>query len=147
MSPDLVFTACSWGVLPAWGLLAFAPGWLGTQRLVHTVWIPCLLGLVYLLTFLTSPGLPEGGGFGSLTGVTILFTSPHAVLAGWVHYLVFDLFVGAWQVRDARRRGVPQLWMLPCLLFTLMLGPIGLLLYLALRFARLRVTTLAESAG
>ncbi len=146
MTPDLVFTVCSYGVIPAWLLLAFAPGWVGTQRIVHALWIPCLLGLVYLLTFLASPGpQPEGGGFGSLAGVMALFTSPYAVLVGWVHYLAFDLFVGAWEVRDAQRRGIPHLWVLPCLFFTLMLGPIGLLLYLTLRYARLRVTTLEEA--
>jgi len=145
MTPDAVFLVCNYGVLPAWLLLAVAPGWVGTQRVVHAIWIPSLLGLVYLTIFLTSPGLPEGGGFGSLAGVMILFTSPHGVLAGWVHYLVFDLFVGAWEVRDARRRGVPQLPLLPCLVFTLLLGPIGLLLYLALRWAHLRTTTLDEA--
>ncbi|MBW2316046.1 MAG: DUF4281 domain-containing protein [Deltaproteobacteria bacterium] len=146
MTPDLVFTVCNYGVIPAWLLLAFAPGWVGTQRIVHALWIPCLLGLVYLLTFLVNPGpQPEGGGFGSLAGVMALFTSPYAVLVGWVHYLAFDLFVGAWEVRDAQRRGIPHLWVLPCLFFTLMLGPIGLLLYLTLRYARLRVTTLEEA--
>ena len=45
------------------------------------------------------------------------------------------------------RRGIPHVWLLPCLFFTLMLGPIGLLLYLALRYARLRVTTLDESTA
>jgi hypothetical protein len=146
MSPDAVFLVCNYGVIPAWLLLAAAPGWVWTQRLVHALWIPGLLGLVYLFTLLTIPATPEGGGFGSLAGVVAAFTSPHAVLAGWVHYLVFDLFVGAWEVRDAQRRGLPHLWVLPCLFFTLMLGPIGLLLYLALRFARLRVTTLDEAA-
>jgi hypothetical protein len=144
VSPDLVFLVCNYGVLPAWLLLAAAPGWAWTQRLVHALWIPSLLGLVYLMTFLTSPDAPEGASFGTLPGVMAFFTSPHAALAGWVHYLVFDLFVGAWEVRDARRRGIPHLWVLPCLFFTLMLGPIGLLLYLALRYARLRVTTLDE---
>jgi len=146
MTPDFVFTVCSLGVMPAWLLLAVAPGWVWTQRLVHALWIPLLLGLVYLTTFLTSPPMPEGGDFGSLAGVMILFTSPHGVLAGWVHYLVFDLFVGAWEVRDARRRGIPHAFVLPCIFFTLMLGPIGLLLYLALRWARLRITTLEEAA-
>jgi len=145
VSPDLVFLVCNYGVLPAWLLLAAAPGWAWTQRVVHALWIPSLLGLVYLATFLTGPDLPEDGGFGTFAGVMTLFTSPHAVLAGWVHYLTFDLFVGAWEVRDARRRGVPHLWLLPCLFFTLMLGPIGLLLYLALRYALLRTTTLEEA--
>jgi hypothetical protein len=145
VTPDTVFLVCNYGVLPAWLLLAAAPGWVWTQRLVHAAWIPCLLGVVYLLTFITSPGSPEGASFGTLAGVMAFFTSPHAALAGWVHYLVFDLFVGAWEVRDARRRGISHAMLLPCLFFTLMLGPIGLLLYLVLRFVRTRELGLEES--
>jgi len=146
MTPDFVFTVCSLGVMPAWLLLAVAPGWVWTQRLVHALWIPLLLGLVYLTTFLTSPPMPEGGDFGSLAGVMILFTSPHGVLAGWVHYLVFDLFVGAWEVRDARRHHIPHLAVVPCLVLTLGLGPLGLLAYLGLRLALRREVSLDEGS-
>lgn len=141
---DTVFLLCNYGVLPAWLLLAVAPRWEWTQRLVHAVWIPLLLGVVYLLAFLTNPDTPPGGGFGTLSGVMALFTSPHVALAGWVHYLVFDLFVGAWEVRDAQRKGIAHAWLLPCLFFTLMLGPIGLLLYLVLRYALRRELSLRE---
>ncbi len=145
MSPDLAFSICNYGVLPAWLLLVFAPSWAGTQRIVHAGWIPLLLGIVYLSAFALNPDSPEGGGFGSLREVMALFTSPFAVLAGWVHYLVFDLFVGAWEVRDAQRRGVPHRFVVPCLVFTLMLGPIGLLLYLVLRYVKTRTLTLDEA--
>ena len=147
MTPEAVFLVCTWGAMPAWLLLAAAPGWVGTQRAVHAVWIPMLLGLVYLLTLLSSPTAPEGASFSTLEGVMIFFTSPHAALAGWVHYIVFDLFVGAWEVRDARRHGISHVLVLPCLFFTLMLGPVGLLLYLALRWARTRELGLEEAAA
>ena len=70
--------------------------------------------------------------------------SPALALVCWIHYLVFDLFVGAWIVRDAARRGVAHLAVVPCLLLTLMVGPAGLLLYLVLRLAFRRVATLEE---
>lgn len=152
MTPDLVFAICNYGVLPAWLLLAFAPGAALTQRLVHAVWIPLLLAIVYGFAFALNPDSPEGGGFGSLRGVMALFTSPYAVLAGWVHYLAFDLFVGAWEVRDAQRRGIPHLFVVPCLFFTLMLGPLGLALYLVVRGlvvrgVRTRALELEEAAA
>lgn len=146
MTPETVFTICNTGVLPAWLLLAFAPAWKWTRRLVHSGWIPLLLGIVYAGAFATNTTAPEGAGFGSLEGVMLLFTSPHAVLAGWVHYLVFDLFVGAWEVRDAARRGIPHWMVVPCLAVTLMLGPLGLLAYLGLRAARVREWSLLETA-
>jgi hypothetical protein len=94
----------------------------------------------------TSPESPAGGGFSSLSGVMTLFTSPHFALVGWVHYLAFDLFIGAWEVRDARRRLISHWFVVPCLVLTLMLGPVGLLAYLGLRFVLRREVSLDESA-
>lgn len=136
MTPETAFAIANTGILPAWLLLAFAPRWRVTGALVHGGWYIaayCLLYtgfLVYALGF-TPP--VEGASFNSLAGVMALFSSPLGVLIGWVHYLAFDLFVGAWEARDARRRGVPHWLLLPCLFFTLMFGPFGLLLYLAVR--------------
>jgi hypothetical protein len=79
-----------------------------------------------------------GGGFGSLSQVSQLFQNPYKLLAGWIHYLAFDLFVGSWEVRDAQRLGIHHLLVVPCLALTFLLGPIGLLLYLALRFTMKR---------
>ncbi len=144
MTADTLFALANNLVLPAWLLLVFAPGWKWTQQLVHAGWIPLLLGGAYAGLLLMGPGAPEGGGFSTLTGVMRLFGSPTAALAGWIHYLVFDLFVGAWEVRDARRREISHLWVVPCLLFTFLLGPLGLLLYLAVRTFQTGVTTLEE---
>ena len=47
------------------------------------------------------------GGFGSLADVATLFGKPELLLAGWIHYLAFDLFIGAWEVRDAQRNEHP----------------------------------------
>jgi hypothetical protein len=75
----------------------------------------------------------NAGGFSSLADVALLFQDPWALLAGWVHYLCFDLAVGTWEVRDAHRRGVPHGLLIPCLLFTFLFGPVGLLLYALVR--------------
>jgi len=71
MTPDSIFTICNNGVIPAWLLLAFAPTWSWTQRIVHQIWIPVLLGSVYLGVMVTSPESPAGGGFSSLSGVIL----------------------------------------------------------------------------
>ncbi len=94
--------------------------------------VPGALGVLYVWAIATSlPG--SEGGFGSLAEVKQLFTNDRALLAGWVHYLAFDLFVGCWEVSDAHERGIGHLWVVPCLLLTFMLGPAGLLAYLLLR--------------
>jgi hypothetical protein len=132
MDASTLFTICNTAVLPFWALLVVAPGWTWTQHLVHSALVPAVLGSVYLAAlFLASPA--EGGSMNSLEGVMALFTVPEAMLGGWVHYLVFDLFVGAWEVRDSQRLEISHWLVIPCLLLTLALGPAGLLLYCALR--------------
>jgi hypothetical protein len=140
-----MFSICSTLVMPFWLLLIVAPGWEWTQRLVHSVLIPGILGFVYVFIFATNSEMPEGASFNSLDGVMALFTSPSSVLAGWVHYLAFDLFVGAWEVRDSQRHGLPHLLVVPCVLLTLMLGPAGLLCYSILRGVMRKSTTLVEA--
>lgn len=119
-------------VVPGWLLLVFAPRWKWAARIIAGVIIPLSLGLVYLYLVVTHFG-ESGGGFGSLAEVSKLFQNPYNLLAGWVHYLAFDLFVGSWEVRDSQRLGIHHLLVVPCLALTFLLGPIGLLLYFALR--------------
>ena len=69
------------------------------------------------------------GGFSSLAGVAALFSEPWILLAGWTHYLAFDLLVGNWEMRDATKRGIPYMLVLPCLVLTFLFGPAGWLLY------------------
>ena len=105
---------------------------------VTSVVVPALLAIVYVGIVVTTFGRGPGG-FSTLADVSLLFSSPWALLAGWIHYLAFDLFVGSWEVRDARDRGVPHLLVVPCLVLTFLLGPSGWLLYMVLRAAYLRV--------
>lgn len=146
MDPETLFSFFNNGVLPAWILLAVAPDWRWTQRIVHAFWIPLLLGCAYLLAILNGIGQgPEGANFFSLEGVMLLFHNPWSALAGWVHFLAFDLFVGAWEVRDARRHQIAHGWVIVCLGFTLMTGPFGLALYAVLRIMTTNGFSLTES--
>ena len=134
MSPEQLFSVCTMLVVPGWLLLVFLPRWRWSARLVAHVVIPLALGCVYAFLVARHFGRSEGD-FNSLAGVSRLFQNPHNLLAGWIHYLAFDLFVGAWEVRDAQRVGIHHLLVVPCLLLTFFFGPTGLLLYFALRFA------------
>jgi hypothetical protein len=97
--------------------------------------IPGVIGLAYIALFASSWGNTPGGGFGSIGEVRALFANDHALAAGWLHYLAFDLFVGSWIAELGLRHGVPALLLVPCLLLTFLLGPTGLVLFLLLRLA------------
>jgi len=133
--PEQLFALANAVALAGWIALAAAPRWRVGATHVASLLVPGLLAAVYLvLVTLRLPGAQ--GGFATLADVAMLFADPWLLLAGWVHYLAFDLFVGAWEVRDARRRQIPHLLVVPCLVLTFLLGPAGLLAYLALRRLR-----------
>lgn len=132
LTAESLFSVASTIVLPGWLLLLFLPRWKFSAALIAGLVIPALLGLLYTWLIIAFMADSEGG-FGSLAEIRTFFSSDPLLLAGWVHYLAFDLFVGAWEVRDSQRLGIHHLAVFPCLLLTFMLGPVGLLLYLALR--------------
>jgi hypothetical protein len=145
MSPEQIFSLCGMLATAGWLLLVFLPRWRWTARLVCPVVIPLLLALIYLWLVATTFGRTPGG-FGSLAEVSLLFQNPRALLAGWIHYLAFDLFVGSWEVRDARRVGIHHLLVVPCLVLTFLFGPVGLLFYFALRAGLRRKLFVEETA-
>ncbi len=137
---EQIFSACGTAATLGWLLLIVAPRWRPTLVLSSTV-IPLAIAVVYLV--LIAQHMPGSqGGFGSLADVATLFGQPGLLLAGWIHYLAFDLFIGSWEVRDATRRGVPHLLVIPCLIMTFMLGPIGLLAYWGVRSWKSGIGTL-----
>jgi len=112
----------------------FYPKW--TNRIAGFV-IPLILSVGYIALLGLSHS-NDGGGFGSLAEVMKLFSYPDAMLAGWIHFLAFDLFIGAWQCRTARADEMRFWLVIPCLVLTFLFGPLGLLAFLALRIVSKR---------
>jgi Domain of unknown function (DUF4281) len=135
MSPNQLFAIVNPIAAGTWILLALFPSRRWVTHLVAGAAVPALLAAAYAAiigaTFFGAPG-----GFSSLPEVAALFSNPWLLLAGWIHYLAFDLLVGAWEVRDSRERRVPHLLVLPCLVLTFLFGPAGWLLYMAVRSLR-----------
>lgn len=99
--------------------------------------IPGLLSASYTaLLAIHAPGAE--GGFSSLAAVAALFRTEGVLLAGWVHYLAFDLFIGAWICRRAAAEGISPWIARLCLPPTFLAGPVGLLLFLILRALLIR---------
>jgi len=132
MDPESLFSLAGLLAMSGWLLLMVSPlipKW--SDRIAGQI-IPMLLSCGYLvLAILHSPSAE--GGFGSLADVSVLFSTPAILLTGWVHFLAFDLFIGAWMCRVARREGVAFYYVLPCLPVTFLFGPAGYLLFSLLR--------------
>ena len=140
MSPDFIFKVANMIAMVAWLILIIAPFYRYTKYLVQWAIIPVLLSILYAYLIATNMGGADGG-FSSLEEVGKLFENPYLLLAGWVHYLAFDLWVGSWEVGDARKHRIPHILIIPCLVFTFFLGPVGLLMYLLLRWIKTKNAT------
>ena len=120
----------------AWLLLLaslFAPPIRPAGRAAARFAVPALFAVAYILLIVRGFGEAEGGGFSTAAEVRALFASDSALAAGWLHYLAFDLFVGAWIAEAGPRHGIHPLLLVPCLALTFLFGPAGLLLFLLLR--------------
>lgn len=139
MNLELIFSVGGALAMLGWLVLLASPWMPVWSDRIAGLAIPLVLsaGYVAVAAFSSSAG---DGGFGSLAEVTLLFSQQEAVLAGWVHYLAFDLLIGAWICRTARREGVSFWFAAPCLPLTLMFGPAGFLAFCIVRlFGRAKV--------
>jgi hypothetical protein len=135
MTPDTLFSLANAVALLAWVLLAALPGKRWVADTITGTIVPALLAVAYVAIVATT-WASSAGSFSSLSGVALLFSHPWVLLAGWIHYLAFDLLIGSWEVRDGREHAIPHLLVVPCLFLTFMFGPAGWLLYLGVRAAR-----------
>ncbi len=119
----------------SWLLMILLPRWKWTAKLIVGVSVT-ILAFTYAYYIIKTFDSSSFSSFGSLSGVMSLFTQPEAVLAGWIHYLAFDLMVGRFVLLDSQKLGISHFLIIPCLLGCFMLGPIGLLLYLLIRIVR-----------
>ena len=138
MTAEQVFSVANLVAMAAWIMLVVLPRPRWVTDIVTGVVVPLAFALAYLIIVATTidPASGGGGGFLTLAGVAALFSNPWMLLAGWIHYLAFDLLIGTWEARDARERGLPHLLLVPCLVLTFLLGPAGWLLYMGVRLTK-----------
>lgn len=134
MDADTIFQLSGLLAMAGWAVLVASPLMPAVADRVAGLAIPTLLSVAYAGLILAWWSRAEGG-FDTLDNVALLFQTRELLLAGWIHYLAFDLFVGAWIVRRARQDGLSFLFVLPCLPLTFLFGPAGYLAFVTLRAA------------
>ncbi|MEU5903311.1 ABA4-like family protein [Micromonospora sp. NPDC047467] len=119
---------------PFWVLMILLPRWSWTARIIGSPLIVLPAVVIYGLLVVPAVGevLPAVAA-PTLEGVRDLLGTSDGAAAAWAHMIAFDLFVGRWAWLDSRERGVPALVMAPVLVLTILLGPLGLAAYLAVR--------------
>ena len=132
---EAIFSLSNLFVLPFWALMIFVPHWRWTLRVMRSLWPVAILGVVYAVLLVSQIGNAAGALLSpTAQGIAALLGTPAGATVGWVHFLVFDLFVGRWAYLDSRERGISAWLVSPALFLIFMAGPLGLLLYLAVRW-------------
>ncbi|GIJ80439.1 protein of unknown function [Micromonospora phaseoli] len=119
---------------PFWAMMILLPKWSVTARIIRSPLI--VLPAVTIYAILVLPALGEvlpAVASPTLDAVRDLLGTDDGAAAAWAHMIAFDLFVGRWAWLDSRERKVPSLVMAPVLVLTILLGPLGLAAYLAVR--------------
>jgi hypothetical protein len=121
-------------VIPFWLLMIAAPRWRWTGRLMASPWVVAPVALLYALLVLPQlPDLLASLATPTLAAVAALLSRPEAALLAWAHFVAMDLFAGRWAYLDSQARDMPVWLASPLLFLILMLGPLGLFLYLVAR--------------
>ena len=144
MSPDKIFPIVNMIAMAGWLVLLASPLVPRLADRISALQVPLLLAIAYSGLVLVHWSGAQGG-FDSLPDVMLLFTQPEIALAGWIHYLAFDLLIGGWEVRTARAERIPFLLVVPCLALTFLFGPAGYLAFSGLRAARAAMTSTTQA--
>ena len=134
VTPEQLFRLSNGLALFGWASLALslALRWESMRTLIPGTGVPLVLSVGYT-AILTTHWAQGSGDFSTFAGVASLFQSSWLLLAGWVHYLAFDLFIGTWIANDAEARGAPRWALIPVLPAVFLFGPAGFLLWHLLR--------------
>lgn len=131
MNYELLFSAVGMLAMLGWLILLLSPWMPNWSDRLAGLAIPVALAVIYVVIAFALP--TEAGGFGSFAEINVLFDQPSALMAGWIHFLAFDLLIGAWICRKARAENIHFGFVLPCLPVTFLFGPAGFLLFSTIR--------------
>ncbi len=140
---DAFFKYLNFAPMPLWLAMMFAPNHPLTERLSRSSAIFGLGAFHYVIAIIVAirrgtqerevAGLAKNPDVMSLGGIQTFLSTPSGTLAAWAHMLALDLFTGGWIYRQAQRLHAPGWVRIGSLLFTLLSGPFGLLLFLLWR--------------
>lgn len=137
----LIFSIFNSLVIIFWGFLIFIPKNKFTKVIVNYPYIPIIFSFGYLFFLVQVPDIFKAD-FSSLYGVLNLFKNStlESAAAGWIHYLAFDFWMGAWILKNSQKINIPHYIILFPLIFTFILGPFGILIYFIFSKIYLKIT-------
>lgn len=130
MNWETLFTALNLTAIAGWVILFVAPRDWRILGLLPRHVVPGAIALVYS-GLIAAHFAGSGGGYESLAAVRELLAPDPMLLAGWAHFLAFDLLIGVLLAERMDNAGINRLLQIPALVATFLFGPLGWLLGLA----------------
>jgi Domain of unknown function (DUF4281) len=122
-------------ILLPWAMMIFAPNRRYTDPVAFTAAVALFLaGTIYTVLFIRI-GF-NSGSFQNGSAILQFFRNKDMLLSGWFNYLSLCLLAGIWQNHDSSALKIPHIWVLPCLLLTMISGPVGILIYCLIRWVQ-----------
>ena len=126
------------GVLPFWFILIVFPQSHLSRIFVTSIFPFFILSGVYVFILYKSYliGYDFDGNFSlylGLSELSRLFEDHLYIMIFWTHFIAINLFIGGWIVKDSQRLVINKILIILPLIFTYLIGPLGLLLYWLIR--------------
>ena len=125
--------------VPFWALMIFAPNWRTTARIMASPYVVVPPALIYAAVVAAHfPAVWAAVSSPQLGPLAEFLGTPEGTTIAWAHFIAWDLFIGRWIYRRSRELDVHPVLMAPILLLTILMSPIGLLVFLPIRAVRTR---------
>ena len=126
MSESQLFDIANLYVLPFWTIMILFPKWDVTKKIMgsYYVFIPLIAAYIYYLVATVDPEAAAALANPQLADIARFFGEEGAAGAGWMHFLVMDMFVGSWIYQQGLKK---QIWTIHSLILCLFFGPVGFL--------------------
>ncbi len=126
------------GVLPFWFILIVFPQSHISRIFVTSIFPFFILSGVYIFILYKSYliGYDFDGNFNlylGLSELSRLFEDHLYIMIFWTHFIAINLFIGGWIVKDSQKFSINKVLIAIPLIFTYLIGPIGLFLYWIIR--------------
>ena len=137
------------GVLPFWFILIIFPQSHLSRIFVTSIFPFFILSGVYIFILYKSylTGYDFDGNFTLYLGLnelSRLFEDHLYIMIFWTHFIAMNLFIGGWIVKDSQKFSINKVLLAIPIIFTYLIGPIGLFLYWIIRIFYAKRVSLYE---
>ena len=135
---EMLYLWVNLGVLPLWLILIFFPQSQLCKYFVTSIFPIFILGGSYIFVLYKSylnsfDFISNFNLYFGIDELSDLFSDQTFLIFFWIHFVTINLFAGGWIVKDSQKFSINKILLVIPLLFTYLIGPLGLFIYWLIR--------------